>query len=415
MMKISKFVAAAVLGVAVVGVSGVLPEAVAVAQEKKEAKVSKAAAKPLKAAKDAIDAKKYEEGIAKLKEVEAISDKNAYDTHLMHELYAFAYLRTKNWTEAAKHYEPGLTSGFLSEQEIPTRVTALAQINYQAKNYAKAIEYGERAFKGGYGDEDMFTLVSQAYYIKGDYKGTIKFADDYVDKQIKKGQKPKEQALQLIMSSCVKLEDDECTQRSLERMVAYYPKPEYWQNLMHSLFRAGGNDRSMLHIYRLASEVEALRGPEDYTEMAQLAIEQGSPGEAQRILEKGFANNVFVEERAKASNTRLLESAKKQAAADKAALAKLEKDAAAAKTGDADMALGLAYLSYEQPEKAAEALNRALTKGGLKNEAEARLLLGIAQLRAGKKDEATKAFESVKGNPTYERLANLWNLHAKQA
>ena len=51
----------------------------------------------------------------------------------------------------------------------------------------------------------------------------------------------------------------------------------------------------------------------------------------------------------------------------------------------------------------------------MRSEPEARLLLGIAQLKAGHKDEAVKAFHSVKGDAALERLANLWSLHAKQA
>ena len=42
-------------------------------------------------------------------------------------------------------------------------------------------------------------------------------------------------------------------------------------------------------------------------------------------------------------------------------------------------------------------------------------LLGIAQLKAGHKDDAMKTFKAVKGDPALERLANLWGLHAKQA
>jgi len=78
------------------------------------------------------------------------------------------------------------------------------------------------------------------------------------------------------------------------------------------------------------------------------------------------------------------------------------------------VSLGLAYFSYEQYQKAIDAFNRGLTKGSVRNEAEARLLLGISQLKTGNKSDATKSFEQVKGNPTLERLASLWTLHAKQ-
>jgi len=414
--KTPKYVAAFILGIASVGALTMGVSAVAVAADEKP-KVSKNAAKPLKAAQEAMEAKKYPEALAKLKEAEAVSGLTPYDQHLLNEMYGFTYVRMGQYPEAAKALEAALNDGFMEPADMPQRVKALAQVNYQIKNYDKAIEFGERSIKEGTADDDMFTLVSQAYYIKGDYKGALKFVSNYVDDQVKAGKTPKEQPLQLIMSSCVKLQDQACTTSALERMVQYYPKPEYWQNIMYTLLQSQttGQDKGLLNVYRLASEVDALKRPEDYTEMAQLSIEQGSPGEAVRVLEKGFAKGVFVEQRDKERNQRLLDSAKKQSATDQASLGKLEKDVAASKTGDKDVSLGLAYLSYEQYPKAVEALNRGLTKGGVRNEGEARLLLGIAQLKSGNKGEATKAFEQVKGNPTLERLANLWSLHAKQA
>src|SRR5262249_15378455 len=112
---------------------------------------------------------------------------------------------------------------------------------------------------------------------------------------------------------------------------------------------------------------------------------------------------------------RLLDTAKKQADQDRASLDKIAKDAAAGKTGDKDVGVGLAYLSYKQYDKAVEAINRGLAKPGVQNDAEAHLLLGIAELGAGHKDEAQKAFGAVKGDPKLERIANLWSLHARQA
>jgi tetratricopeptide (TPR) repeat protein len=177
----------------------------------------------------------------------------------------------------------------------------------------------------------------------------------------------------------------------------------------------GQTEKSLLHVYRLASEVDVLKRPDDYTEYAQLAIEAGSPGEAVNILEKGMQKNVFTDARSLDKNKRLLESAQKQAASDKAGLDKIASDAASAKTGDKDVSVGLAYIGYKEYAKAVAALERGLAKPGVQNEAEARLLLGIAQLGAGKKDEAQKSFKSVKGDAKLEHLANLWSLHARQA
>ena len=75
-----------------------------------------------------------------------------------------------------------------SRADVPNRAKALAQVNYQIKNYDKAIEFGNKAIKGGGADDDMFTLVAQAYYIKDDFKGTEKFVNEYVDEQDEGGQ-----------------------------------------------------------------------------------------------------------------------------------------------------------------------------------------------------------------------------------
>ena len=50
-------------------------------------------------------------------------------------------------------------------------------------------------------------------------------------------------------------------------------------------------------------------------------------------------------------------------------------------TGDSDVKLGAAYLSYGENDKAIEALQRGIGKGGVKDPDEAGLLLGIAYLR----------------------------------
>jgi tetratricopeptide (TPR) repeat protein len=378
--------------------------------------ISKGEGKFLPKANDLMKEKKYPEALALLKQADGVSGKTPWDQHIINEMYGFIYVRTNNLPEAAKAVEATVNDGFTDPGEIPGKLKVLAQINYQVKNYDKAIEFGERAMKAGINDDDMNTIVSQSYYLKNDFKGTLKFVNQEVDEEIKKGKEPKEQTLNLILSSCLKIDDSNCTSRALERLVTYYPKPEYWGNLVITLFQAPNqNDKTLLNTYRLANEVDVLKRPDDYTEYAQLAIEAGSPGEAQRVLEKAFQKNVFTDARSQDKNKRLLASAEKAAKQDQQSLPKIAGDADSAPTGDKDVGVGLAYLGYQQYDKAVDFLSKGVTKGGLKNDPEAHLLLGIAQLKDGKKDEAVKSFKSVKGDPTLERIANLWSLHAKQA
>ena len=290
---------ALVMGVAVVGATALLSGHTALAAEKEKEsknKVSKDLAPTLKAANDALQAKKYPEALAKLKDAEGNAKKTPYDQHIINELEGVAYAKTNNYAEASKAFEAEINDGFLEEKELPGRIKAVAQMNYQLKNYDKAIQYGNKAIQGGFADEEMKTLVGQSYYLKGDYKGTLKFYDDQIAQTIKAGGTPKDEPLQLALSACVKLNDSDCTTKELERLVEYHPKPEYWQNLLYTVRSAPNlGDRNTLQVYRLMYELDVLKEPTDYTEMAQLAIEQGNPGEAQHVLEKGLAKNVFTD------------------------------------------------------------------------------------------------------------------------
>lgn len=399
-----RILASALLALGVFGL--VVPQAGA---QEKHPSVSRSFAKPLKAAQDAMNEKKYPEALAKLRDVQGMSGATPYDQYVTNELLYFVNAKLGDEAAATRALEANLDSPYLAPADKPARVRALAQLNYKQKNYAKAIDYGNRAIKGGFADADMITLVAQAYYLSGDNKGTRRLLEDIVGDQLKRGQKPSQNHLQLILSACLKLEDSACTTTSLERLVQFYPKPEYWQNLTYSLFQDNTNsDRQMLNVYRLANDVDTLKRPSDYMEMAQLAMEQGSPGEAQAVLEKGLAKNVFTEARDADRAKRLLETAKKQAVSDRAALPTIEKDA---KTGEAKVRLGQAYLSYGQYDKAISLIGAGIKDGGLKSADEANLLYGIALYKAGRNDEAVKAFKAVQTDPKFARLGKLWALH----
>jgi hypothetical protein len=99
-MKVTpSLIATFVLGAAVVGITSFVPRpAVAADEKKKDDKntVSKALAKPLKAAQEAMQAKKYPDALAKLKDAQGMSGKSPYDEHLINEMLGFVYVRMQN-------------------------------------------------------------------------------------------------------------------------------------------------------------------------------------------------------------------------------------------------------------------------------------------------------------------------------
>jgi lipopolysaccharide biosynthesis regulator YciM len=376
--------------------------------------VSPALAKTLKASMDASNAKNYAESIAKAHEALSNPKKTPFDTLVANQLLTFAYAQQSNGPEALKALQAQIDSGALTAAEEAKVSKQIVQVGYQQKMYPQAIESGNRMIRAGTADADVYTAVAQSFYQQGKYSDTAKFLRDYVGDQERRGQSPKEQTLLLLRSASDKGQDKAGASDALEKLVVHYPKPEYWDGLLYTLRRDPKmTERQTLHVYRLMQATQTLRQGGDYSEMADLAVNAGMPGEADRVVEQGIAANVFTQDADKARAQRLLASAKKAAAADKAGLPKLETDAKAAKLGDLDYALGAAFFGHGDYAKAVEALTRGLGKGGLKNPVEAQLLLGTAQLRAGAKADAMKTFRGIKTEDALmQRIAKLWALYA---
>jgi tetratricopeptide (TPR) repeat protein len=281
---------------------------------------------------------------------------------------------------------------------------------YALRNYPKVIDYATRALKNSRDLEVQVTL-GQAYYLTNDNKNALKVMNDVMATVEQRGQTPKEQTLHLIRAACDKVNDNACVTRVYEKLVVLYPKTEYWQNLLRSLKRGDTNDKQKINVLRLASEVDVLNSADDYTELAQIALDEGLPGEAQSALEQAFEKKLFTDQRKIDLNNRLLTKAKSVVATEKSKLPQQDAAARATPTGDDDIKVGAAYLSYGDAAKAVETIKRGITQGKLANADEAGILLGIAYLRTDNKTEAAKAFRTVKQDPTMARIAKLWLLN----
>ena len=381
-----------------------------------KAKITKKVDKPLGEAQKARDAKNWEEVLVKVAEAEAVPvDKTDYDRYWMTEFKGIAHANLKAFPEALAELEAGLNSPCMPEDGKPLRSKVLMQLAYQGKNYAKAVEYGKLAVKLNPSDVEMVNYLGNAYFQMDDNQNARVSMTDYVTKMEAAGKVPEEQAYRILQTACLRLKDDNCVTEQIEKLVANYPKPAYWTDLINSLLRISKSDNELLNILRLADGAQVMNDPSHYTEMAQLAMAQGLPGEAQYIIEKGNQKNAFADsQRERDHATRILADAKQAVALDKSTLDKQDASARSKPTGDSDVKLGAAYLSYGMNDKAIEALQRGIGKGGVKNPDEAGLLLGMAYLRTNNKEEARKAFETVKQNPNMAHIARLWMMSVEK-
>jgi hypothetical protein len=404
MFKQSKIVMAACACVALV-----LASTAAAADSEK---VSRAMEKPMNAAQEALKGKRYDEALAKLREAQGVA-KTAYDQYVINEFLGPVYAQQSRFAEAYVPFEANANSPYLVGRT--GRYKLLTQLSYQLKNYANVIDYGNKTMAGGDDGEDVRVLIAQAYYLTGKCKEAASGMQELVSRAERAGKRPNEQSL-LLIRQCAQKSNDGATQgRMLEKLLAYYPKADYWALAMNSLMQlADHDDRLTLQVYRLMLDAGAMKRSDQTAEMAQIALERGFPGEAQSVLEQGIAKGVFTEARDKERNGRMLEQAKKMVAMERTTIAKTEQQAATAANGELLVAAGSSYfLNLGDAAKGATLISQGIAKGGLKNVNDAYVTLGLAQWRAKNAAEAERAFGKVGKSEGYERLAKLWNLRVR--
>jgi len=379
-------------------------------------KVSKAVGEPLKKAQEAMGKKQFDVALSEINKAKAVEKRTPFEDYQIDEFLGYILIQQKKYSEAATVYERMLNSGQMPPEQVDDRTKAVSQMYFQVKEYKKAAEWAKKWLEKHAGNEDMTVLLAQSYYLLENYKDAAATMSQVVSATEKAGQQPKENYLQIVLSSHFKLQNNDGIADALKKMVRYYPKPEYWDNLIDiNRRKSAGGDRLTLGFYRLMSEVGVLKDKGDYMEMAQLGIEAGVPGESEQIVEKGISSGILKsdDKTEQGRYDRLLTAAKKQAAADRASLGQLAKDAEKAPNGQADVGLGQAYLSYGQYDEAIAALERGIKKGSVTDADDAQISLGIAHLKKGQKDQARQAFKAVKPDSKWSSLAELWTVRTQ--
>lgn len=365
--------------------------------------------KPLQAAQELIKAGRYKDALAKLREADAVGNRSAYENFILERMRGSAAAGAGDHETVARSFEAVLASGRLAAGEKLQLFEALAGTAYRAKDYAKAADWTQRYFKEGGTSEQMRSLQVNAHYLAGDFAGVVRDLQEKV-RHIEQGTPAiDEQTLRLLASSYLQLGDNAGYAATLEKLLIHHPKKEYWADLLARVqSKPGFADRLALDVLRLQLASDTLTEPEQYMEMAQLALQAGLPAEAKKVVEVGYANGKLGTGKDAPRHQRLRDMAARQAAEDEKTLGA----EVIGRNADALVNTGQALVAAGRLEKGIELIEQGISKGGLKRPEDAKLHLGQAYLQGGNKAKAAAAFKSVHGTDGTAELARLWAIQA---
>ncbi|WP_426100450.1 tetratricopeptide repeat protein [Massilia sp. TSP1-1-2] len=362
--------------------------------------------------KEMMTAKKFPEVQANIAAAEAFPNITPYEGYVINRMKLALAASSGNDAMAMAALEPVINSGRLDAQEKANFIEALANYNYNAKNYPKAIEWLKVYQKESTTPDKVRPALARAYLVTNDYANAKAELEKVIAAADKAGTKPAQDDLRLLAGAAGKLKDTALYTTTLERLVTLYPTPEFWTDVLRRMTnKTTFNDRLRLDGYRLQMTTAKEMESDEYLDMAERAMMTGFFGEAKQALDAGFAAGKLGTGKDGPKHKQQLDKAAKAAADDAKTIDAGEAGALKAKTGTPLVNLGYAYVTLGQFDKGIDLIKQGIAKGSLKNPEDAKLRLGVAYAKAGKKDEALKAFEAVKGSDGTAELARYWTMH----
>ncbi|TPE61075.1 tetratricopeptide repeat protein [Sandaracinobacter neustonicus] len=331
-----------------------------------------------------------------LKQADAIPNKNADDLYIVNMLTLNSAINLKDNALIEKSLEGAVASGKLPAEDVVKFRRNLGALALQRGDYGKAQAEFEQVLALNPSDAGLLVEIAelqQRQKLPQKSIATLQQAIATQEKTSKADETWYRRALAIAYDSKLPAE----IVSTSEALVKAYPSPTNWRDVL-IIYRESAklDDQGNLDVMRLIRANNALTGERDYAEFAETATTRGLPGEAKSVLDEGIAKGAlksttpFVKE--------LSAVVTPKAAADKAQLNQLEKEARAAANGRSAMGTADANLGFGNWAKAAELYKLALEKGGIDADT-ANLRLAFTLGNAGDKAGAEAALAKVSGAP----------------
>jgi hypothetical protein len=388
--------------------SALLALAASAAAQDKPQTVRPEVGKPLQAAIDLLKQKRGKEALARAREAQAVPDKTPYETYLAARVLGQAAALAGEAAVAASALETAAGSSAAPEAERRPLLGGAAGQYYVMKEYTKAAALAKRYLDSGGTDKSIRTLYVQSLYLSNQFGAAAREAAADVEAEEHAGKTPTEEQLQLLANAYLQSKDNLLYGRAMEKLLAYYPKRDYWLNVVRSVTsRTGFNERLAIDLGRLKLETGTLRSAQEYIDLAQLTLIEGFPAEAVKIIDKGYAAGVLGVGPEADRHRRLKDLAAKNLAEDRKNLAQESKTAST--DGKLLFNEGFNYVLHGKTEQGLAMMQKGIrTAGTFTRPDHARLQLGYAYYLAGQNDKAIETFKAVQGTDGAGAIGRLW-------
>jgi hypothetical protein len=299
-----------------------------------------------------------------------------------------------------------LASGKVDPAQLGQLQFFVGSLAFQAKDYAAARTALEAAKTAGYGDDDVHSLLIEAYLQGGATAEGLDYLTKLARERAAAGTPVSEKWLRRGLAVAYRDKLAASSNELAAMLVANTPTADNWQASLQVVREINKwSSEEVLDLSRLMQLSGGLKTDYDLAEYVEAADPRKLSNEVIAALDAATKAGLIPANAPRFAEFRTI--AQERAAADRAEAAKAPGQVQA--SGTAALATGDLLLSVGSYADAEAMYQQALDKGGVDaNRALTRK--GIAQLRQGKTAEAKATFAQVQG--TRASLAHLWTIYA---
>ena len=345
-----------------------------------------------------LNADKNAEARAQLGELN-LERLSPYERSRVEQMFFSLDVQDENYAGARAHMEAAIASGGLNDQEISQGRYQLAQLWMQEEKWAEGAAALEEWLKTATNPNGgVFYLLAAAYYNLEKLDPALVNAR----KAVESTENPQEGWLGMLSALLLQKEQYRDALPVIERLIARNPtRKDYWMQ-MSSVYAQLEDMNNALVVMQLANHAGLLTEGSEFQRLADFMMVANMPYVAAETVTKA------IDDKKIEPDLRTWEGLANSwiaAREYRKAIPILQRAGDMSDNGNNLLRLGEVNVQLSEWDAAAQALEAALNKGGLRDSAYAQLMLGISLFNQDKLREAKTWFERASNSQSQRNTA----------
>jgi predicted Zn-dependent protease len=356
--------------------------------------------KDLNKAADLINENKNDEAEPLIQKVIANEHASKYAQAFAHQLQAQVNWEKDKNAEAIAEYRKAVELDALPNDAHFQVVYQIAQLQIQDEKYADALTTIDQWEKlTGANTADELALKANAYYRTDKFQEAI----DTMKKAMAMTDKPNDSWTQILMASYFELNQFDQAAQVVQQQMQKNPNDKKLLNQLATIYIQADKPQQALDLMAKAKSQGLITTSEDYLQLAKLYGAADKYKDSSATIREGLDKGIL---KPSFDVYKLQGDVCTQAEDDACAIDAYTKASPQAKDGNVDYQLGYLLFYSDKSKDAADALTRAISKGGLRQEGEAYLLRGDAENDLNQTAAATADWQKASGYPSTKTMAD---------